>query len=111
MPRSRVYVQALEAFWAAVSEEGITRRLDEVHRRNPDTKGPQPLLRRPRGGRQIEGRLHDEDDASDFAGAAPDKVARHALRNEAGVVESLLGPLLGPFEAEQLRQPFLSQPA
>jgi len=31
VPRSRIYVKAMEAFLAAASEEDITRRLDEVY--------------------------------------------------------------------------------
>ena len=31
VPRSRIYVKAMEAFLAATSEEDITRRLDEVY--------------------------------------------------------------------------------
>jgi len=31
VPRSRIYVKAMEAFLAAVSEEDVTRRLDEVY--------------------------------------------------------------------------------
>jgi len=31
VPRSRIYVEAMEAFLAAASDEDITRRLDEVY--------------------------------------------------------------------------------
>jgi len=36
VPRSRIYVQALEAYLAARSEEDITRRLDTVY--GPETE-------------------------------------------------------------------------
>ena len=62
------------------------------------------------GGRQIERRFHDADDASDLAGAAPDKVAGHTLRDEAGIVRSPLGPFLRLFEAEKLRDLDLEPP-
>jgi hypothetical protein len=35
VPRSRVYVKAMEAFLASASEEDITRRLDEVYSAEP----------------------------------------------------------------------------
>jgi predicted transcriptional regulator len=40
VPRSRVYVQALEAFLAAASEEDITRRLDEVYGQEAEPLDP-----------------------------------------------------------------------
>jgi len=40
VPRSRVYVQALEAFLAAASEEDITRRLDEVYGQEAESVDP-----------------------------------------------------------------------
>jgi len=37
VPRSRLYAKAIEAYLATVSEDDITRRLDEVY---ADTAGP-----------------------------------------------------------------------
>ena len=42
VPRSRIYVQALEAYLAAMSEQAITRRLDAVH--GSEAAPPDPFL-------------------------------------------------------------------
>jgi hypothetical protein len=42
VPRSRVYVKALEAYLSATSEEEITRRLDAVY--GPDAGPADPFL-------------------------------------------------------------------
>jgi metal-responsive CopG/Arc/MetJ family transcriptional regulator len=42
VPRSRVYVKALEAYLAATSEEEITRRLDAVY--GPEAGPADPFL-------------------------------------------------------------------
>lgn len=42
VPRSRIYVKALEAYLAATSEEEITRRLDAVY--GSETEPPDPFL-------------------------------------------------------------------
>jgi hypothetical protein len=42
VPRSRIYVEAMEAYLAATSEEEITRRLDAVY--GPETGPPDPFL-------------------------------------------------------------------
>lgn len=36
VPRSRVYVKAMEAFLATVSEDDVTRRLDEIYADSAD---------------------------------------------------------------------------
>ncbi len=40
VPRSRIYVKAMEAFLATVSEDEITRRLDEVYADTPRPADP-----------------------------------------------------------------------
>jgi len=42
VPRSRIYVEALEAYLAATSEEEITRRLDVVY--GPEAGPSDPFL-------------------------------------------------------------------
>ena len=42
VPRSRIYVKALEAYLAATSEEEITRRLDAVY--GPEAEPADPFL-------------------------------------------------------------------
>lgn len=42
VPRSRIYVRALEAYLAATSEDEITRRLDAVYGSEP--AAPDPFL-------------------------------------------------------------------
>ena len=42
VPRSRLYVRAVEAFLDTISEEDVTRRLDEVYGETPGA--PDPFL-------------------------------------------------------------------